>query len=94
MILRFINYRVDTVNGGVNLLFRSDAPSPYAQSDFPLFLTDAEANVTSVNTLQTTITSKLQRAYGNAIDLGGGEFVGQGIANLNGIKNTNFTVTT
>lgn len=94
MIVRLVNYRVDTVNGGVLLTLRSDAPAPYSQSDFTLFLTDAEANVVSQNTLQTTITTKLQRAYGNAVDLGGGEMVGQGITNLNGLKNTTFTVTT
>lgn len=94
MILRLLDYRVDTVNGGVLVRLQSSAPAPYAQSDFTVFLTDAEANVTSVNTLQTTISNKLQRAYGNAVDLGGGEMVGQGITNLNGLKNTTFTVTT
>jgi hypothetical protein len=94
MQLRLVDYRAQTDKGGVQLHFVSDNPAPYAMSDFYVFLTDAEANVASANTLQTTLTNKLQRTYGAAVDVGGGEMVGQGITNLNGLKNTNFTVTT
>jgi hypothetical protein len=91
MILRLLDYRVDTVNGGVLVRLQSSAPAPYAPAD----VAEVPANMSGAQ-LKSLIQARLDQAYGGVYNASTN--TGGGIAPINtalaaGGANLNFSVT-
>lgn len=92
MICRMVDYEV-LDNGLIRVHFVSPDPTPYSQSDFYVEITTTESQQNQTQ-LRTTLTSRLQEKYGNAVfDPVTGTAKSQGIAALNTFKSQNITVT-
>ena|SRR6266496_4072403 len=86
MQVKMIDYAI--LDGGiVRVHFVSQAPFPYAQSDYYVDVTDAEvADTVPQVQITTLLTDRLNRKYGNVIANDQGGVTGQGISTLNTFK--------
>ncbi len=97
MIVSIADYEV-LDNDLIRVRFSSPDPRPYSQSDFFVVITTTESTQNTTQ-LRTTLTTKLQAKYGNAVlDPASGLVKGQGVTSLNTLKpltsTTPITVTT